>query len=183
MPDVLESEVFVAANGQLLARLSYASHLPSNGVEEPKSTASHGIGLQVVFRGTDGPRLGFGSEPSDLSLEGVRRALAKARDGAVHDPAFVSLPAARPERRALHAYHDPRLLELDDEDLVAAGWRVVTGGLRTFAASSRLAELAGRRGGPPPHWASSWAGTSRSSRSGSPSPRRTCRRSRPTSRR
>jgi PmbA protein len=142
VPDILESEVFVAANGQLLARLAYASHLPSNGVEEPKSTASHGIGLQVVFRGGGGPRLGFGAEPSDLSPDGVRRALAKAREGAVHDPTFVSLPRPGPERRALDPYHDPRLLELDDKDLVAAGWRVVTGALRTFTASSRLAELA-----------------------------------------
>ena len=141
-PDVLEAEVFVAANGQLLARLAYASHLPSNGVEEPKSTASHGIGLQVVFRGADGPRLGFGSEPSDLSPKGVRRALAKAREGAVEDPAFVSLPRAGRERRTLGTYHDPQLLDLDDEDLVAAGWRVVDGALQTFAASGRLAEIA-----------------------------------------
>jgi PmbA protein len=142
VPDVLESEVFAAANGQLLTRLSYASHVSSNGVEEPKSSESRGIGLQVVFRGADGPRLGFGSEPSDLSLDGVRRALAKAREGAVRDPAFVSLPRPGPERRALQAYHDPRLLELGDEDLVSAGWRVVTGALATFTASSRLAELA-----------------------------------------
>ena len=102
-PDVVEAEAFVAANGQLLARLAYASHLPSNGVEEPKSTESYGIGLQVVFRGRDGPRLGFGAEPSDLSPAGVERALVKARQGAVHDPAFVSLPRAGPERRTLAA--------------------------------------------------------------------------------
>jgi PmbA protein len=142
-PDVLEAEAFVATNGQLLARLSYASHIPSNGVEEPKSTESHGIGLQVVFRGASGPRLGFGSEPSDLSPDGVRRALAKARAGAVHDPAFVSLPRTGSERRTLGTYHDPRLLDLDDTDLVDAGWRVVTGALRTFTASRRLAELGG----------------------------------------
>jgi len=142
VPDVVEAEAFVAANGQLLARLSYASHVPSNGVEEPKSTASHGVGLRVVFRGADGPTVGFGAEPSDLTLEGVRRALEKARTGAVHDPAFVSLPRPGPERRTLGTYHDPRLLDLDDENLVAAGWRIVTGALRTFTASTRLAELA-----------------------------------------
>jgi len=37
-------------------------------------------------------KIGFGSEPTDLSLEGVRRALEKARLGAVLDPEFVSLP-------------------------------------------------------------------------------------------
>jgi hypothetical protein len=143
LPDVDEAEVFVAANGQLLSRLCYTSHIPSNGVEEPKSTSAYGLGLQVVLRYADGLRVGFGAEPSDLSLEGVRRALAKAREGAVHDPAFVSLPRPGPERRTLVGYHDPRLLDLDDEALVAAGWKVVTGALRTFLASSRLAELAG----------------------------------------
>ena len=40
-------------------------------------------------------------------------------------------------------YHDPRLLDIGDEELVAAGWKVVTGGLASFTASSRLAERAG----------------------------------------
>jgi predicted Zn-dependent protease len=147
LPDVVEAEVFAAANGQLLARLCYTSHIPSNGVEEPKSASSYGLGVQVVFRAPEGPRLGFGAEPSDLSLEGVRRALAKAREGAVHDPAFVSLPRPGRERRTLTDYHDPRLLDLDDEALVATGWRIVGGALRTFLASSRLAELAGSEEG------------------------------------
>jgi PmbA protein len=146
VPGVRESEVFVAANGQLLARLGYTSHVPSNGIEEPKSTASYGVGLQVVFDGPDGPRLGFGAEPSDLSLAGVQRALAKAREGAVHDPAFVSLPRPGAERRSLVDYHDPRLLAIEDEALVAAGWTVVSGAFRTFAASRRLAELGGADG-------------------------------------
>jgi len=142
VPDVRESEVFVAANGQLLARLVYTSHIPSNGVDEPKSTASHGLGLRVVFEGPDGPRIGFGAEPSDLGLEGARRALAKARAGAVRDPAFVSLPKPGAERPTLGAYHDPRLMEVADEELVGAGWKVVSGALRTFMGSPRLAELA-----------------------------------------
>lgn len=143
LPDLEEAEVFAAANGQLLTRLNYTSHIPSNGVEEPKSTEAYGIGVQAVFRAPDGPRIGFGSEPSDLSLAGVERALAKARRGAVRDPEFASLPRPTGEPRRLQAYHDPRLLELGDEELVAAGWREVSGALRTFMASSRLAELAG----------------------------------------
>ena len=46
-PGVREAEVFVAANGVLLTRLNYTSHIPSNGVEEPKSSESHGIATQV----------------------------------------------------------------------------------------------------------------------------------------
>ena len=69
--DVEEGEVFVAANGVLLARLNYTSHIPCNGVEEPKSVENYGVGVQAVFK-ADGEklrRIGFGSETSDISIE------------------------------------------------------------------------------------------------------------------
>jgi len=141
-PGVREAEVFAAANGALLTRLNYTSHIPCNGVEEPKSTEAHGLGIQAVFDGPDGPRIGFGSEPSDLGRAGVERALAKAREAAVADPEFVSLPRPGRAVRALADYHDPRLMTLDDAALVDTGWRIVHGALRTFLGSGRLGELA-----------------------------------------
>ena len=140
--DVREVEVFVAANSALLARLNYTSHIPCNGVEEPKSVESYGLGLRAVFATPDGPRVGFGSEPSDLSAAGARRALDKARRAAVADPDFVSLPRPSTGPRTLSDYHDPVLMDLPDERLVEAGWTIVNGALSTFLASSRLAELA-----------------------------------------
>ena len=140
-PGIGEAEVFAASNRSLLARLNYTSHLPCNGVEEPKSTETYGLGLQVVFGTPEEPRVGFGSEPSDLSVSGARRALEKARRAAVHDPEFRSLPRPASESRTLVDYHDPRLLAISDTLLVEAGWNVITGGLRTFTASSRLADL------------------------------------------
>ena len=125
-----------------MTRLCYTSHIPCNGLEEPKSSESHGLGLQVVFESPEGPRLGFGAEPADLSARGAERAFAKARAAAVRDPEFVSLPRRRPEPRTLSDYHDPRLMALDDAQLVEAGWKVVYGALGTFRASSRLAALA-----------------------------------------
>lgn len=133
-PDVREAEVFVSANGVLLARLNYTSHIPCNGVEEPKSVESYGLGLQVVFEGSEGPRTGFGSEPSDLSAAGAARALDKARRAAVVDPEFVSLARPSTAPRTLSHYHDPLLLALPDEKLVDAGWTIVNGALRTFLA-------------------------------------------------
>src|SRR5712664_800382 len=141
-PGVSEAEVFAAANGALLARLNYTSHIPCNGVEEPKSTESYGIGIRAVFDAPDGPRVGFGSEPSDLTAAGAERALARARRTAVADPDFVSLPRPSREPRALAGYHDPRLMEVDDTSLGEAGWKVINGALRTFMASGRLAALA-----------------------------------------
>src|SRR5438034_6961269 len=141
-PGVIEAEVFVADNRSLLTRLNYTSHIPCNGVEEPKSTETYGIGLQVSFESPDGVLLGFGSEFSDLSTAGVARALEKARRGAVRDPEFRSLPKPGPARRVLVDYHDPALLALDDAQLVEVGWKVLQGGLRGFLAASKLGELA-----------------------------------------
>src|SRR2546425_5214744 len=141
-PAVVEAEVFAAANSALLTRLNYTSHIPCNGVEEPKSTESYGIGIQAVSDGPDGRRTGFGSEPSALTPAGAERALGKARTAAVADPEFVSLPARAASPRTLANYHDPRLMDIDDPSLVAAGWKITGGALRTFTASSRLAALA-----------------------------------------
>src|SRR3989442_3321025 len=141
-PAVVEAEVFAAANSALLTRLNYTSHIPCNGVEEPKSSDSYGIGIEAVFDAPDARRIGFGSEPSDLTPAGAERALAKARNAAVADPEFVSLPARSASPRSLANYHDPRLMEIDDGSLVEAGWKITGGALRTFTASSRLAGLA-----------------------------------------
>ncbi|MFQ5848208.1 MAG: metallopeptidase TldD-related protein [Candidatus Methylomirabilales bacterium] len=143
--DVREAEVFAASNTHLLTRLHYTSHLPCNGVEEPKSTFAYGIGIRAVFHTPGGIRVGFGSEPSDLTADGVRRALGKARQAAVPDPEFVSLPKPTGEARSLARYHDPALMDLRDTDLVGAGWKAIRGALRTFRNSRPLAALAGGR--------------------------------------
>src|SRR5216117_316702 len=103
--DVEEAEVFVSSNGVLLTRLNYTSHIPCNGVEEPKSVESYGIGLQIVLDARGGRRLGFGSEPNDLSVSGIERAFDKARRAAVADPDFVSLPRPLAAPRTLSDYH------------------------------------------------------------------------------
>jgi len=119
-PNVLELEVFAAFNRSLLTRLNYTSHIPCNGVEEPKSNEMAGLGVQAVFNGPDGkPLIGFGSEPSDLTPEGALRALAKARQAAVHDPEFRSLPRSTGAPSALVGHHDPRLMNVEDPELVA----------------------------------------------------------------
>jgi len=139
---VEEAEVFVASNGVLLTRLNYTSHIPCNGVEEPKSVVNYGVGVQAVFGEGESRRSGFGSETSDISLDGVRYALEKARKGAVSDPEFPTLARPTGEKRTLSAYHDPKLMEIKDADLVNAGWRVTSGALRVFQTSETLMSLA-----------------------------------------
>ena len=153
-PDVEAVEVFASADANLTVRLNYTSHIPSNGVEEPKSTESFGLGLRVVFRrnADAGQRTGFGSEPNDLSLEGVRRALDKARAGAVADPEFVSLPKPdgllplpSPSDAGAVSY-DPAIMDVDSEQLVDTGWRMMDRALDTFGSAEELVSLAGQPG-------------------------------------
>ena len=153
-PDIESAEVFASADANLTVRLNYTSHIPSNGVEEPKSAQSSGIGLRVVFHpnpdAANRPRTGFGSEPNDLSLDGVRRALDKARAGAVHDPEFVSLPQPdeiipppTPTPPNPNAGYDPAIMNLDNEALVDSGWRMMDRALDAFGSAEELAALAG----------------------------------------
>ena len=145
--DVVEAEVFVAANGHQLTRLHYTSGIPCNGVEEPKSTENFGLGVTIALRAEgEGPaRVGFGSEAGDLSIDGVSEALRKAREGAVADPEFYGLPEPSEEGPSLREYHDPALMELGDADLVETGWRVIDRALRAYQRSEELRIAAGGR--------------------------------------
>ncbi len=142
-PGVRECEVFISSNGSLFARLNYTSRIPSNGLEEPKSLESYGVGLRVAFNSPEGVKIGFGSEPSDISIQGVTRALEKARRGAVRDPEFVSLPRpTRGAKRTLRNYHDPRIMRMQDGHLVDAGWQVLESALDVFGSSEELMSAA-----------------------------------------
>ncbi len=134
-PGVAEAEVFASANGNLTVRLNYTSHIPSNGVEEPKSLESHGLGLRVAFNSPEGLKIGFGSEPTDLSLEGVRRALEKARLGAVLDPDFVSLPKGPSGSHSVNrgkGHSDPAIMRMGATGMVRTGWSMMNRALDVF---------------------------------------------------
>ena len=137
-PEIKSALAFASANNRLLTRLNYTSHIPCNGLEEPKSTADHGIGIQIVMDGPDGKMTGYGSEARDLSLNGIKLALEKAKQGTILDPEFRSLPQPTGEKRTLSHYHDPAVMNLSDEGLVEAGWKVLDGAVNSFLSSQKL---------------------------------------------
>lgn len=147
--DVAEVEVFASAGANLTVRLNYTSHIPSNGVEEPKSTEGYGLGIRATFLTPDGIKTGFGSEPTDLTVDGAERALEKARAGAVSDPEFVSLPKFdSPQRPTAKddippANYDPAMMRIGGKGLVDAGWSMMDRALDAFQSSEDLLGLAG----------------------------------------
>ena len=147
-PDVTEVEVFAAAGANLTVRLNYTSHIPSNGVEEPKSTEGYGLGIRASFRTPTGIKIGFGSEPTNLSVEGAERALAKARSAAVADAEFVSLPKLNSPIQPIDKYteplanYDPALMRIGANGLVGTGWSMIDRALDTFQSSEDLLSIA-----------------------------------------
>lgn len=140
-PDVAAAEVFAAANANLTLRLNYTSHIPSNGVEEPKSVESAGLSVRAVFNTPEGVKTGMGSEPSDLSPAGAARALDKARRGAVQDPDFVSLPQPEGRQPTLSRYHDRTLSRISADRLLAQGWNLLEQGLDAFQSAEELRDV------------------------------------------
>ena len=140
--EIKSAQVFASANNRLWTRLNYTSHIPCNGVEEAKSTDDYGIGVSIVLDGDNGSKIGFGSEERDLSLEGVKAALDKARQGAIDDPEFHSLPRPTGEKRTLSDYHDPDVMNITDRALVEGGWKILDGAISSFLESQKLREMA-----------------------------------------
>ena len=121
-PDVAEAEVFVSSISHLLTRINFTSSIPCNGIEEPKSTLSYGIGVQLVLKDGNNKKIGFGSQTADISLDGVKEAVEKARLSAVSDPDFHYLPTLSGSPVLNPDYHDPGLMNLGDEGLGGRGW-------------------------------------------------------------
>ncbi|GJQ59397.1 MAG: TldD/PmbA family protein [Candidatus Scalindua sp. AMX11] len=129
--EVIDAEVFASWNDLITIRINYTSDIPSNGVQEPKSLQSYGLGVLALFKRGGRREVGFGSVTNDLSIGGVSEALTKAKRNMVFDPDFKSLPDTI-TIPTLQRYHDNRVMEMSDQDTVDLGWKVLKGSLETF---------------------------------------------------
>ena len=129
--DVIDAEVFASWNDLITIRLNYTSDIPCNGIHEPKSIQSYGLGILATFKRGNRVETGFGSVTNDLTKEGVLDALEKAKRNRVYDPDFKTLPepAGKP---ALTNYHDKRVMEISGSDSVDLGWKALNGALKTL---------------------------------------------------
>lgn len=138
--DVQEAEVFASSNIILTCRINYTSHLPCNGLEEPKSLQSQGVGLRLAFKDGNSVTFGFGQETGTISTEAIQSAYTKAKEGAIYDPDFQGLPKHDTEERTLFNYHDDKISHISDETLVDTGWKTINSALEEYANSSLVKE-------------------------------------------
>ncbi|MDO8538197.1 MAG: TldD/PmbA family protein [archaeon] len=112
--DVTGAEVYASSNELIVLRMSYASNIPNNALEEAKSIDDFGIGIKVDFR--DG-KVGFGKSDSALDANAIKEAFEKAKKNSVKDEDFHSLPEPAGKGK-LKKYHDEKIMKLDNEKAV-----------------------------------------------------------------
>ena len=69
---LLEGVIYASSNHRTVGRICYTTHIPSNGLQEPKSDEDFGISVEVWFRRGNKKLLGFGQEPNDLSIDALK---------------------------------------------------------------------------------------------------------------
>lgn len=129
--NVVDAEVFASWNDLITLRLNYTSDIPCNGVHEPKSIQSYGLGILATFKRGNRVEAGFGSVTNDLTKEGILDALAKAKRNMVYDPDFKTLPEPI-EKPSLKNYHDKSVMKIIGEDTVDLGWTALDGALKAL---------------------------------------------------
>ena len=146
--DIIEAEIFASSNKIRLNRISFTTAFPSNGVEEPKSSGSFGVGILAVFEKNGKRLIGYGSEASDIRAEGIHSALNKARSNAVEDPDFYHLPDPseipdrwKSEKKDSELFFDPSLRGISEKDFVEAGWKTLEGAIETFERKGKKDHL------------------------------------------
>lgn len=146
-PGLIEAEVYASANRRTVGRMVYTSHIPCNGLEEPKSDEDLGISVEIWFE-KDGQKLvGAGHEPNDLSLDAVERALAKAKRDAVPDPEFFGFYKKDAITDHTHhvpqEYHDIQITDMsvaDESQLLAEHvWQTIDGAVEVISAYAKEA--------------------------------------------
>ena len=150
-PAVREAEVFAASNRALLTRLNYTSHIPCNGVEEPKSVRDRtgSASRRCSTRpGRPPHRLRQRAERSRRRPAPSARARQGARRPRCAIPSSSRCPRPHGATRAPHDLSRSAARWTSRRpSLVEAGWKIISGALRTFTRLGRLAELAGDEAG------------------------------------
>ncbi|MCA9390201.1 TldD/PmbA family protein [candidate division WWE3 bacterium] len=147
--DVIEAVVYASANRRTVGRLVYTTHIPSNGLEEPKSDDDFGVSVEVWFKQGDKKLVGIGQEPNEISVAAVQRAYEKARRDAVEDPdfyGFLSKDDLATSEFALPAgYHDASLIDLSVEEeaqlLSDISWETISGAAEEISAYAKERNL------------------------------------------
>jgi PmbA protein len=118
-PEVKEVEVFASAGRLNTYRLCFASNVPCNGLEEPKSNEGNGLSVRVLFKDK---KYGFGKEDNDLSRQGALNAFNKAWKDRVLDAYCKGLPKPVKDKPKLKDYHDRQIMNFNEAKAIGLAY-------------------------------------------------------------
>lgn len=145
-PGLIEGLVYASSNRRTVGRIAYTTHLPSNGLEEPKSDEDFGVCVEIWFRKGRRKLVGIGQEPSDISLEAIKRALQKAQKDAVEDPDFMGfLKSQDKTKQTRKDYHDKKVIDMDAKTeakmLAKISWETIEGAVSEISKFAKKKKL------------------------------------------
>jgi len=132
---LLEGLVYVNSNKITIGRLVFTTHIPSSGLEEPKTSEEIGVAVEIWFEKNGKKLLGSGYEAGELSLSAIKRALIKAKRNAVEDREFYGFlkPQDIKNRNRIAKKFAPNKAELSKQEeasfLARISWDTIKGSI------------------------------------------------------
>lgn len=132
-PSVLESEVCVSWCEQQIAELSHDTHGSDAAGRSLREETVYGLSILVVLADGTGVKVGFGVDRNDLSRDSVILALDIAKQSAMEDRGFSSLPRPLHRSSPNPTLHDPAVVGLPEDAVAALASETLDGALSTFS--------------------------------------------------
>ena len=131
-PSILEAEVCAAWCEQQIAVLNHDTSQPENTGPSLRDETACGFSILLVMADGTGRNIGFGVDRDDFSRDSIALALEIAKQHAVADPGFTSLPKPLKAVPISPMLHDPAVVDLSDDAVAGLASEALDGALSTF---------------------------------------------------
>ena len=131
-PSFLEAEVCASWCEQQIAELSHDTAQPENAGPSLRDETACGLSILLVMADGAGRKVGLGVDRDDLSRDSITLALEIAKQSAVVDPGFTSLPKPPEATPTAPMLHDPAVMSLPDDAVAGLASEALDGALSTF---------------------------------------------------
>ena len=128
----LEAEVCASWCEQQIAELSHDTAQPENAGPSLRDETACGFSILLVMADGAGRKVGFGVDRDDLTRDSIALALEIAKQSAVVDPGFTSLPKPPEAIPTAPMLHDPAVMSLSDDAVAGLASEALDGALSTF---------------------------------------------------
>ena len=131
-PSFLEAEVCASWCEQQIAELSHDTAHPETAGQSLRDETACGFSILLVMADGAGRKVGFGVDRDDLSRDSIALALEIAKQNAVADSGFASLPKPPGATPIAPMLHDPAIMTLPDGAVAGLASEALDGALATF---------------------------------------------------